>query len=446
MHLENENTVQKFHCRHHMVTLRVLLIAFPLLEETKFDFMETMEQSMLDLSNINFERCFVEMEERDLFKSGGEVWIVGRVWQTQDFDDIKKEIRSRMWFTYRKSFSPIGGTGPISDAGWGCMLRCGQMLLAQALICRHLGREWQWSPSCRDEAYVKILRMFQDKKNELYSIHMIAKMGESEGKEIGKWFGPSTIAHVIKKLAIYDDWSSLAVHVAMDNVIVQEDVKKLCSREVFDALRKRLLQEEPSEIVADWFEDARKDNKKVDCENLSSPWKPLLLILPMRLGLSELNPCYIPALKEFFACKYNIGMIGGKPNHALYFIGAYKDRLVYLDPHWCQTFVDLDVSMDLFDDSSYHSAFILDISFNEIDPSLAIAFYINTEAEFDDFCTFAKQVLQKYPNPLFEVLLQRPPTWPPFVPYVGEVCNKISEFSVLDYRCESDEEFEILNA
>ena len=44
------------------------------------------------------------------------------------------------FFPANSFFLYLGGTGPTTDQGWGCMLRCGQMMLAQALICRHLGR------------------------------------------------------------------------------------------------------------------------------------------------------------------------------------------------------------------------------------------------------------------------------------------------------------------
>lgn len=55
------------------------------------------------------------------------------------YADDWEEINVRSILSYPSIF-PTGGTGPSSDAGWGCMLRCGQMMLAQALICRHLGR------------------------------------------------------------------------------------------------------------------------------------------------------------------------------------------------------------------------------------------------------------------------------------------------------------------
>lgn len=94
---------------------------------------------------------------------------------------------------------PIGGdNGPTTDKGWGCMLRCGQMVLGQAIVLNELGRDWVWDPDTKDQTYLKILKKFEDSKKAPYSIHQIALMGESEGKKVGEWFGPNTVAQVLK--------------------------------------------------------------------------------------------------------------------------------------------------------------------------------------------------------------------------------------------------------
>ena len=57
---------------------------------------------------------------------------------------VVDDLRSRLCFTYRNAFTAhIEGTTLTSDVGWGCMLRCGQMILAQALVVLLAGREWR---------------------------------------------------------------------------------------------------------------------------------------------------------------------------------------------------------------------------------------------------------------------------------------------------------------
>ena len=50
-------------------------------------------------------------------------------------------------------------------------------------------------------------------------------MGESEGKPVGTWFGPNTVAQALKKLSLYDHWNDFNIHVAMDNLVIVNEIK-----------------------------------------------------------------------------------------------------------------------------------------------------------------------------------------------------------------------------
>ncbi|KAF6090021.1 autophagy related 4A cysteine peptidase [Phyllostomus discolor] len=166
------------------------------------------------------------------------VWILGKqhLLKTEK-SKLLSDISARLWFTYRRKFSPIGGTGPSSDAGWGCMLRCGQMMLAQALICRHLGRDWNWEKQKEQpKEYQRILQCFLDRKDCCYSIHQMEKM-----------------------------CCVLPLSAGM-----------------------------PSERPYDPL-NAPNHNKATSA--CCPAWKPLLLIVPLRLGINQINPVYVDAFK-----------------------------------------------------------------------------------------------------------------------------------------------------
>ncbi|KAI1700664.1 peptidase family c54 domain-containing protein [Ditylenchus destructor] len=292
------------------------------------EFLKPLTAEMLDLC-LTLDPGFADLENLSFLESSGEfVYLLGVCFCSNDLKGIRAFSSSRLWFTYRKNFPAIGGTGPTSDRGWGCMLRCGQMLLAQALSIVHLGRNWQWQLKSQDPNYRRLLAMFQDKRTSLFSIHQIAQMGVSEGKPLGQWLGPNTIAQVLKKLVVYDDWSQLAVHVAMDNILISDDVRIMAAQD--DLNFASMKSSNGSETDESQMQIQRRDWKR-----------PLLVIVPLRLGLTAINKCYLPAIKEFFKLPQCAGILGGRPNHAVYFYGCAGDKLIYLDPHTCQEVVEL---------------------------------------------------------------------------------------------------------
>nr|XP_015206981.1 PREDICTED: cysteine protease ATG4A [Lepisosteus oculatus] len=389
----------------------------------------------------------------DLPDTKEPVWILGKDYDIRtEKSELLSDVRSRLWFTYRKKFSPIGGTGPSTDAGWGCMLRCGQMILAQALVCQHLGRGWRWEKNrSHPEEYQRILHCFLDRKDSCYSIHQMAQMGVGEGKPVGEWYGPNTVAQVLKKLALFDDWNSLAVYVSMDNTVVIEDIKKLCKQHCRSRIRPSPVGASELQTMSDVLGQCCAQppgGTPGSCSHQHSAWKPLLLIIPLRMGINHINPVYIQALKECFKMPQSLGVLGGKPNLAYYFIGFIGEELIYLDPHTTQTAVEPEEGGSV-DDQSYHSQRTpRRMKVMNLDPSVALGFFCKEEEDFDTWCSgVQKDILKNRSLRMFELVEKHPPHWPPFVPPTKpDVQTTGAEFiESTDKLFESEEEFEILN-
>ncbi|XP_033219985.1 cysteine protease ATG4D isoform X2 [Belonocnema kinseyi] len=300
----------------------------------------------------------------------------------EGIDGFKRDFLSRLWLTYRREFPILNGSSFTSDCGWGCMLRSGQMMLAQALVCHFLSRDWRWHPEQRmetaaemeeDEKHRMIIKCFGDQAgpHSPFSIHTLVSLGASAGKRAGDWYGPASVAHILShavKLAAtsHNEFKNLTAYVAQDCAVYLDDVRRLC-------------------------------------ETSEGKWKSLILLVPLRLGTDKLNPSYAPCLTALLSLESCIGIIGGRPRHSLYFIGYQEDKLIHLDPHFCQETVDMwkpDFSLSTFHCTSPRKMLV-----SKMDPSCCVGFYLHDKSAFENFVKIVEPFLvpmnQKTDYPMF---------------------------------------------
>ncbi|XP_066997497.2 cysteine protease ATG4C [Anabrus simplex] len=294
----------------------------------------------------------------------------------EGIEGFKVDFFSRLWFTYRKEFPLLSGSNFTSDCGWGCMLRSGQMLLAQALVCHFLGRDWRWYSEQdtgfhRQFSHRKLIRWFGDSPSSYspFSIHALVSLGEDAGKKAGDWYGPGSVAHLLRQaieLGSRDicELDQLRVYVAQDCAVYRQDIYELCN----------------------WGEN--RCANPVAGRILS---KSLILLVPVRLGAVKMNSIYGQCLTSLLTLEQCIGIIGGRPKHSLYFVGYQDDKLIHLDPHYCQEMVD--VLDDDFPLSSFHCRSPRKMSVNKLDPSCCIGFYCRDLGSFVHFSECIREYL-----------------------------------------------------
>ncbi|KAL8130218.1 hypothetical protein V2J09_019373 [Rumex salicifolius] len=319
------------------------------------------------------------------YKPSSEDSPHGNIVSSSGFVAFVEDFSSRILLTYRKGFDPIGDSKYTSDSGWGCMLRSSQMLVAQALVVHQLGRSWRKSVNKElSEDYIAILHLFGDSEESFLSIHNLINAGRAYGLAAGSWVGPYAMCRTWETLVrgrkVGNSLSLTFYIVSGDEDGERGGAPVLCVEDVYRHCT-----------------DHAKNEGGVE-------WSPVILLVPLVLGLDKVNPRYVPLLAATFTFPQSLGILGGKPGASTYITGVQDGQAFYLDPHEAQPVAKIKTDDLEADSSSYHCNVVRHFPLESVDPSLAIGFYCRDKEDFDDLCLRASKLVDESKGaPLFTV-------------------------------------------
>lgn len=369
---------------------------------------------------------------------GYVIYLLGKTYDAvNDYAPRRNDEISLFLFTYRFDFPEIVPYRITTDAGWGCMLRSAQMMLAQALRMHYRGRNWippQALAQRRHDSFVaKLLTWFADypsKADCIFSLHNMVAAGLAKYETLpGEWYGPSKASYVMHDLcSMYAerqakeglkgsgdmDLSIFRVHVASQGTVYRDAVHALMTKNQMHDKEHKASDPEPSyEPLSHPLDPIYTAADAKRPSTTSFKWDAaLLLLVPLRLGLQNFNQDYAIQLAHVFSFGQSVGVLGGRPRGARWFYGATSDgaKLFGLDPHTIQPCpvrrnVKLAtgqtkqvVSLTAEYLRSVHTTSTECINLNRLDPSLSLGFYCRDEQDFDHLCNSLQKWKKLHPK------------------------------------------------
>ncbi|CAD8125755.1 unnamed protein product [Paramecium sonneborni] len=361
-------------------------------------------------ANYNFRALFqYEIKE--------EGYIMGQ--EIKRNEDILNSVIHTIRFTYRQGFQAYQcqDSNLTSDSGWGCVIRVGQMMMAE-LLKRHLKHFYKVDLFQVPNLLEDVLQQFNDddekesqkgiiiKAKHGFSIQKIMRIAFKEwGKKPGEWYSPNQIVQaiykilsennipycygigfvpfyesqidlraIVQEMCMIDNCTCLKRVFSIEQFLKELDKLQITKEEVVQVIHgKDSIKDECLEGHSEKYKiDIANLFKKYICEKCFIPSRAVAICLLSRIGCDEPNPDYIKAIQQFMKKSYFAGMLGGKPKKANFIVGFVDNQFVVLDPHLVQ---ETKMNPDEYVKSCFPSEALF-MNDTDIDCSLGLLFYL----------------------------------------------------------------------
>ena len=272
-----------------------------------------------------------------------------------------------------------------SDCGWGCMLRCCQMMLSNALIKLRINELKEKNKEINiKQIKQEIIYLFYDKFISIENIHINKKLFEIYRNILKR---KVTAIEIIPPYSIYiltllgkcpniftSDLNMIKTIIKINKILFNESITMIHFNGTVN--KQTIFQNFCEKCESSIDNDCLIYNKEKYKYKKNG-----IIFISLRLGLYKIESCFLEMIPKLFINLHNnIGFVSGKKKRAFYFIGLNNKKLIFADPHFNQ---NLETDENNFPSYSINELFLTSIK--ELSSELTVGVFISSKNDLEQF-------------------------------------------------------------